>query len=265
MKNLKNMLLESKIVPVQVWDDADKLKLEILEENRGKSGIYMWQNKLSGKIYVGSAKNIRNRLMVYYNINSLVRATTMAIYRAILKWGYSSFSFSVLEYCEIEDLIQREQYYIDTLKPEYNIAPTAGSTLGRLHSEKAKEKISNTKKNTNVGEDNHFFGEVHTEKARQRMSEVKLGGKIAEATRLKIGLVMKGKKFSAEHIAALSRAKSNSKKLSVLDLETGIETIYASIGEATRTLGVPKASLQANLKSKSKLPYRGRYVLKLVE
>lgn len=40
MKNKKNMLLGS-IVPTKEWGDADKLKLEILEENRGKSGIYM--------------------------------------------------------------------------------------------------------------------------------------------------------------------------------------------------------------------------------
>jgi group I intron endonuclease len=45
----------------------------------------------------------------------------MYINRALLKDGYSSFSLYILEYCDEKDLIQREQYYFDLLKPEYNI------------------------------------------------------------------------------------------------------------------------------------------------
>jgi hypothetical protein len=33
--------LPNPVVPVKVWDNSDKQKLEILEENKGKSGIYM--------------------------------------------------------------------------------------------------------------------------------------------------------------------------------------------------------------------------------
>jgi len=35
-----------------------------------------------------------------------------AIYSALLKYGYSNFSLDILEYCEIDALIEREQYYI---------------------------------------------------------------------------------------------------------------------------------------------------------
>ena len=37
-------------------------------------------------------------------------------------------------------MIEREQYYFDTIKPEYNILQIAGSTLGRKYSEKALDK-----------------------------------------------------------------------------------------------------------------------------
>ena len=37
-----------------VFSDADKDKLDILKYVKGKSGIYMWANKLNGKKYVGS-------------------------------------------------------------------------------------------------------------------------------------------------------------------------------------------------------------------
>jgi len=38
-----------------VFLDADKDKLNILKYVKGKSGIYMWTNKLNGKKYVGSS------------------------------------------------------------------------------------------------------------------------------------------------------------------------------------------------------------------
>ena len=37
-----------------VFSDADKDKLDILKYVKGKSGIYMWSNKLNNKKYVGS-------------------------------------------------------------------------------------------------------------------------------------------------------------------------------------------------------------------
>lgn len=36
-----------------VFSDADKDKLDILKYIKGKSGVYMWTNKIDGKKYVG--------------------------------------------------------------------------------------------------------------------------------------------------------------------------------------------------------------------
>lgn len=38
-----------------VFFDADKDKLDILNYIKGKSGIYMWTNKLNSKNYLGSS------------------------------------------------------------------------------------------------------------------------------------------------------------------------------------------------------------------
>lgn len=253
------------IVPVKVWDNPDLQKLEILYENSGKPGIYMWKNLDSGKIYIGSAKNIRTRLTAYYNINHLTRGSNMHINRALLKWGYSSFSLSILEYCSVENLIQREQYYLDTLKPEYNICTTAGSTLGKLHSEEAKEKISSTKKGTHQGEANSFFGKTHLEGSRKKMAEAKLGGVLSEVVKEKIKESKLGKNFSEEHKINLSSAQPNRKSISVLDLETAIETTYGSIAEAERSMKFPKDSIRANLRLRIKSPYKGRYNIRVIE
>lgn len=57
----------------------------------------------------------------------------MNICKAILKYGYSNFSISILEYYDSNNRLVREQYYIDLLQPEYNILKKAGSSVGYLH------------------------------------------------------------------------------------------------------------------------------------
>jgi hypothetical protein len=49
---------------------------------------------------------------------------------------------NILEYCDISTVIEREQYYLHNLKPEYNILEIAGSPLGRKHTEVTKLKLS---------------------------------------------------------------------------------------------------------------------------
>lgn len=69
----------------------------------------------------------------------------MTINKAQLKYGYSGFSLLILEYCEPEVCTDREQYYIDLYKPEYNILKFAGSRLGYTHTEETLAKLKNRK------------------------------------------------------------------------------------------------------------------------
>ncbi len=81
----------------------------------------------------------------------------MYINKALLKHGYSNFSLEILEYCKIEDLLEKENHYFKLLKPEYNILPTAGSPLGTIKSEETKQKISESikgSKHPNYGKNN---------------------------------------------------------------------------------------------------------------
>jgi NUMOD1 domain len=72
-----------------------------------------------------------------------------AIYNAIIKYGHSNFSLDILEYCKPNELISREQYYIDTLNPEYNILKTAGSRLGKKLSYETKKNIGEINRSIN--------------------------------------------------------------------------------------------------------------------
>ena len=123
----------------------------------------------SGKSYIGSAKNLNIRFKQYFNYNHITYPKrNMRIYKALLKYGYAEFRLEILEYCSPELLIEREQFYFDTLIPEYNILKFAGSSLGYIFSEASRGKMSKShipffsskKKETGkqAGEKNPMFG-----------------------------------------------------------------------------------------------------------
>lgn len=123
-----------------VYHNADTQKKEIYSNSKGKSGIYMWVNTINNKKYVGSSAELQRRFSAYYSIAYITKYNTTMIHRALLKYGYSAFSLHILEYCNSSVLIEKEQYYMDLIKPEYNLLKTAGSSLGWKQSEEWKVK-----------------------------------------------------------------------------------------------------------------------------
>lgn len=128
----------SDLCPVVRYEDADTDKVQILADNRKKAGVYLWVNNVSGNKYVGSSISLSVRMYTYYSLRSLAKSN-----RPLLKYGFSKFSLYILEYCTSENVIDREQYYLDTIKPEYNIVEKAGSTLGYTHNEASLAKMRN--------------------------------------------------------------------------------------------------------------------------
>lgn len=63
----------------------------------------------------------------------------------MLKYEYTSFTLEIIEYCEKDVFLQGEQYYLDTIKPKYNILNTAGSVLGLKHTEEDIQAIRKSK------------------------------------------------------------------------------------------------------------------------
>jgi group I intron endonuclease len=62
-------------------------------------------------MYIGSSINIGNRLvdhLVYNNTNEYLQ-------NAIAQYGLENFTFAVVEFCDLEVLLQREQHYLDIL------------------------------------------------------------------------------------------------------------------------------------------------------
>jgi group I intron endonuclease len=136
----------------------------------------MFTNKVTKDFYIGQSKNLYNRFLNYFNPSYIKRLGNSIIGRAIIKYGYSSFSLTILEYCDKSDLTAREQYYFDSLSPAYNILKMAGAyTDGFTHTEETKSKISKTLKGVNTGEKSYWYGRNMSEEIKKRMSLKKAG------------------------------------------------------------------------------------------
>lgn len=105
------------------------------------TGVYTITNMRNGKLYVGSSsRNVFERFGKHRRLLLLNKHTNSYLQRAWNKYN-KCFKFELLEVCSKEKCIEREQYYIDLLNPEYNLAKIAGSTLGVRFSEETKDKI----------------------------------------------------------------------------------------------------------------------------
>lgn len=187
-------------------------KQSILDDNKDKSGIYLLTHLESNKMYVGSSENLYRRFKYYYSKANLTRNTNSRICNALLHYGHSAFSLTILEYVNVKDLtkseakdiiISREQFYIDLLNPEYNILRTAGSlfprgpvgTAGRKPGFKHSAITIAKFKKAKINENNPMFSKFHTEETKLKMSNLKIGKLHSDDTKLKIGLTNSRKVF----------------------------------------------------------------------
>lgn len=79
---------------------ATDSKIYIALTLNNKAGVYQWVNCLKGKMYVGSSDNLKRRFLEYLNPNRLIaelKRGESIIYKALIKNGYKSFEFKVLD------------------------------------------------------------------------------------------------------------------------------------------------------------------------
>ena len=129
---------------------------------------------------------------------------------------YGVFEFTVLEECEIPELLATEQVWIDKhfADPKNaNLSPTAGSPLGRECSAETRAKMSATRK-----------GVPRSAETRAKMSVAKQN--VSAETRAKISAVHKGLPHSAETRAKMSKPKSaeTRAKMSIAQQNKSAET-----------------------------------------
>lgn len=100
-------------------------------------GIYKITNQINGKSYIGQSINIEKRWHEHQltaNNEDFYGHTRMPLYPALKKYGISNFIFEVIEECKIEELDDKEIYWIayyDTTNPSKGYNLLSGGQQGR--------------------------------------------------------------------------------------------------------------------------------------
>lgn len=241
------------------------------------TGIYGIHNTVNNKWYVGQSKdiekrnhielrNLKNGFFHYGNEN-------IHIVSAWQKYGEDAFEWVVLEECTIEQLDEREIFWIaqkDSYKNGYNRTLGGGGSRGVVVSEETRKKMSIIAKNRDasiiekmrktltgkyVGEKSARYGTKHTDKTKQKISKSRTGkclgvenpfyGKHhSEETKTKLSEIAKNRSEETREKLGVARRKK------VYCFETN--TIYKSITEASKVLKLSKSHISAVCLGKEK-------------
>lgn len=119
-------------------------KIEFTLKN--KCGIYIIFNINNGKRYIGSSKDLYNRIHEHlHNLNNN-KSHNKYLQNSWNKHGEDMFIYGVLEFCDEEIRFNREQYFINCFHPEYNLTDNVIANYGSSPSTETRLKISNTLK-----------------------------------------------------------------------------------------------------------------------
>lgn len=221
------------------------------------SGIYKITNLVNGKIYVGRASFLKKRGWEHFRTLRLGKHHNEYLQKSFNKYGEINFIFEVIEYCEVEELIAREDYWCKNLQANisekgYNIALTDEKSGFYKHSEETKIKISKGLKGKKKSPEhiencrNSNIGKRHTQEHKDKIKEWYKNNKhpllnkiVSEETKRKMSMSRKGK------------PSNNRRKIKAF--VDGKTIDFNSITEAAIFFDVGITSIANNLKGLSKI------------
>ena len=84
------------------------------------SAVYKIINAITGDFYIGSSKDVKQRWATHKCPSVWNRCPNNPMYLDMQKYGLDKFIFEILTEVEADKLKEKEQQFIETLKPTYN-------------------------------------------------------------------------------------------------------------------------------------------------
>ena len=181
--------------------------------------VYEIRNVKNGRIYIGSSVDFKRRQKTHLRELREGSHKNWKLRRDWKHYEEVDFVFSVLELVEGKTyLVEREQFYIDTLKPFYNICQKAYSTFGVKPSKEVRIKTAERNKTR-----------VWTDEMRRNSSQ-SAKRRFSSDSRLREAFNHKGVTLSKEHKASFCKGRKHSEDWAdIMRSKLGLPVIQLSI------------------------------------
>ena len=219
---------------------------------RNTSGVYKIQSILNPeKFYIGSSQNIGRRFTEHKH--HLLRNThyNIKLQRYVNKHGIENLVFLIIEPCLPDFLLIREQFYIDTLNPFFNINPNAESCLGCKRSDESKEKYKIAAKN----QQRTLEWNKNISKANKGKTPWNKGSEWGQEVKDNISMGKTGLPLPLRII----KEKSPRRYVIQYDLNFKYINSWRTASEASRQTGLRRKTISERCNLKSEKPYKGFY------
>ena len=110
------------------------------------SAVYKIINTVTGDFYIGSSKNIKHRWADHKCPSKWNEHPNNPMYLDMRKYGTDKFAFEILEVVEESFLKEKEQQFIETLKPSYNQMNAKGLDIERFKESHKSDKFKKSHK-----------------------------------------------------------------------------------------------------------------------
>lgn len=122
------------------------------------SGVYGIFSRIDGRVYVGSAASIGKRFKEHSADLKAGRHHSRHLQNFYNKHGFGALVFAVLRETEKtkDALLLAEQSFIDSMRPDFNMSPTASSNLGIRKTPEQRKALSEKRLSMNIRYDDDY-------------------------------------------------------------------------------------------------------------
>ena len=119
------------IISKLVWAEYVKPNLDNTFkriEIKSDPGIYKLTSLENGMTYIGKSTDVKKRIADHFKSSIGIKSIAdQAVHHAILKEGFWNWTIEVIQYCDKDELNEKEKYYIEFFKAqEYGYNKTGG-------------------------------------------------------------------------------------------------------------------------------------------
>lgn len=191
--------------------------------NQIEAVIYIIRNKINNKFYLGSTNTPIKRKSEHFRFLRKKTHHSPILQNAYNKYGKENLEFIIFQFCYLSDKLELEQYYLDLLKPEYNISLSSTAPMqGRKHSKETMEKFKS--RPTLKGQDSPLYGTKWSDEFRAKVLASRVGYKHSIETKLK----MRQTSLKLNRGADLDKYREQSKKRIVDSVGNVFESLSAT-------------------------------------